>query len=327
MIRLTSTRVHRAYYGGKNIDVMMNADDPKDTRYPEDWLGSVTEAFNPDHVVPGEGLSQTEDGTFLRDLIEADRVNMIGNHEQMRLLFKMLDSAERLVIQGHPTIPFAKAHFGSDYGKTECWYILNDGGSVFLGFREGITKEHWKHLFDVQDTQGMLDCLHEFPVKRGDMIFVAGGVPHAIGKGCFMAELQEPTDLMVIPERITPSGIQLAETKLHGGLGFEKMFDCFVYEGLPREEVHRRYFLQPKQLKDGRRLLVGAETTDFFRLEEMQVTQKETYSVDSYGILLVIEGTGNVNGHDIKAGDRFFVPISEKELRCTGEMTFLLCSA
>ena len=90
-------------------------------------------------------------------------------------------------------------------------------------------REYWKHLFDVQDIEGMLECMHHFPVKRGDLIYVAGGVPHAIGAGCFLAEIQEPTELMVIPERVTPSGVRLAEEKLHGGLGFEKMFDCFEY--------------------------------------------------------------------------------------------------
>ena len=327
MIKLTSTRVRRAYYGGKNIDVMMNVDDPKNTRYPEDWLGSVTIAFNPDCVVANEGLSQSLDGQFLRDIIQKNPSDMLGPHKQMRLLFKLLDSAERLVIQGHPTISFAKENFDSEYGKTECWYILSDGGSVFLGFKKGITKEHWKKLFEMQDIQGMLDCLHEFPVKRGDMIFVAGGVPHAIGKGCFMAELQEPTDLMVIPERVTPSGITLAETKLHGGLGFEKMFDCFVYEGLDAEEVRERFFLKAKVQEDGSQLLVGPETTDFFRLEQMDVNGSHSYNTKNYGIVLVTCGQGTINGVSAKAGDRFFVPFSEKKLDCSGEFTFLFCSA
>lgn len=327
LYKLLPTRVYRAYYGGENIDLICDGETKGKSRYPEDWLASVTEAFNPDRPMKGEGLSLTEDGNYLKTIIDENKEAMIGKSEKMELLFKMLDSAERLVIQGHPTREFAREHFHSNYGKTECWYMLNDGGSVYLGFKPGITKEHWKKLFEVQDIQGMLECLHEFKVQKKDMIFVAGGVPHAIGKGCFVAELQEPTDLMVIPERVTPSGITLAEQKLHGGLGFEKMFDCFVYEGLEREEVMRRYFLKPKELEKNRTLLVGSETTDIFQLEEMTVKEHSTFKTENYGILLVTDGNGIVNGRAVKPGARFFVPYQDKELVCEGDFTFLLCSA
>ena len=327
LYKLASTRVYRAYYGGENIDRITGLDDCKISRFPEDWLASVTEAFNPDRKVEGEGLSRTEDGRYLKDIIEEQKQYMLGAHTEMKLLFKMLDSAERLVIQAHPTIPFAKEHFHSNYGKTECWYLLNDGGSVYLGFKEGITKEYWKQLFDKQDVQGMLDCLHKFQVKRGDMIFVAGGVPHAIGKGCFMAELQEPTDLMVISERVTPSGVVLAEQKIHGGLGYEKMFDCFVYEGMKREEVQARYFLIPQVVNDNRQVLVGEETTNIFRLEQMKVFGKQVFETANYGIVLVIGGEGIINQLDVKAGDRLFVPYEDRELICKGDMEFLLCSS
>ncbi len=84
--------------------------------------------------------------------------------------------------------------FNSEFGKTEAWYIL--GGRevegekpyVLLGFKPGTTREQWKSLFEEQDIQGMLDCLHKVPVQEGDTFLLEGGVPHAIGSGCFMVE-------------------------------------------------------------------------------------------------------------------------------------------
>ena len=38
-----------------------------------------------------------------------NKEEMIGNRDTMSLLFKLLDSSERLVIQGHPTKEFAKS--------------------------------------------------------------------------------------------------------------------------------------------------------------------------------------------------------------------------
>ena len=217
---------------------------------------------------------------------------MIGNRNQMSLLFKMLDSNERLAIQVHPTVEFAKEYFNSPFGKTECWYILNDGGYVYIGFKPGITKEYMKELFDKQDTDGMLNAMHRFEVKKGDFIYVAGGVPHAIGAGCFMAELQEPTDLMVIPERVTPSGVVLAEKKLHCGLGFEKMFDVFEYGGLDKETTREKYFLKPQDMDENMSKLVDC---DKFRLYRVKVKGKKTFTNDSYAIAVITDPLSPVN--------------------------------
>ncbi|MBP3359491.1 MAG: class I mannose-6-phosphate isomerase [Clostridia bacterium] len=219
-----------------------------------------------------------------------------------------------------------KKHFNSNYGKTECWYILNDGGEVYIGFKEGITKEYWKSLFDSQDIEEMLNCLHRFEVKRGDMIFVCGGVPHAIGKNCFLAELQEPTDIMVIPEKITPSGIVLSEEKLHSGLGFEKMFDCFIYDGADEETTRKKIFKEPKKITENETVLVDKTMTDKFSLVRLDVRGKYIYKTNSYGICAVVSGNADINGIFLNTGDRIFVSEEEKELIINGNAVILFCA-
>lgn len=309
--KLTHTRVYRSYLGGENLD-KLEGKEPHITRFPEDWIASVTTAFNPDREMVNEGMSQTEEGDFLKDIIFSDKINMIGNREGMSFLFKLLDSAERLVIQAHPTVEFAKKYFGSQYGKTECWYILNDGGSVYIGFKEGVTKEYWKHLFETQDIPKMLDCLHKFSVKRGDFIFVEGGVPHAIGENCFLAELQEPTDLMVIPEKVTPSGVVLSEQKIHGGIGYEKMFDCFNYNGYDAETTKREYFKKPHIINNNELVIVDKTVTDKFRFVEINVDGEYEFFSDSYCVCVVISGNAEIGGYSLGLGDRIFVSDDEK---------------
>jgi mannose-6-phosphate isomerase len=143
---------------------------------------------------------------------------------------------------------------------------------IYLGFKEGITKEKWQELFEKQDVDGMLGCLHKFPVQKGDLWFVAGGVPHAIGGGSLMIELQEPSDLMVIPERVTPSGITLADSKLHGGLGFSKMFDCFEYKGFTAEEIKQKYHRNIKFKENELTPIVAAALTDCFTMYNLAVS-------------------------------------------------------
>ena len=324
--KLLSTRVYRAYYGGENIDAMTGVENPQVSRFPEDWIASVTTAFNPGRDVENEGLSKTVNGEYLKDIIESDKEMLIGKRENMSLLFKLLDSNERLVIQVHPTVEFAKKYFNSAYGKTECWYVLNDGGHVYLGFKPGVTKEYMKELFEKQDIEGMLNSLHHFEVNKGDFIFVSGGVPHAIDKGCFMAELQEPTDLMVIPERKTPSGVELSDIKLHGGLGFDKMFDCFTYEGFDRETTYKKYFISPSQVNENVKVIADDKITDKFKLYEITSNNEYVYPMDLYGIVLVIEGDGTINNISVKQGDRLFVSENEGKLSISGQMKCLVCT-
>ena len=109
---------------------------------------------------------------------------------ELSVLVKILDANERLFIQCHPTVEMAKKNFNSQFGKTECWIILEaeENACVYLGFKESISEEKWRSLFEAQYISGMLECMHRISVKRGDIVFVDGGMPHAIGGGCMMIE-------------------------------------------------------------------------------------------------------------------------------------------
>ena len=43
----------------------------------------------------------------------------------------------------------------------------------------------------------MEECCHKIPVSVGDMYLVDAGVPHAVGPGCFLVEVQESSDITV----------------------------------------------------------------------------------------------------------------------------------
>ncbi len=66
----------------------------------------------------------------------------------------------------------------------------------------------------------MLDSLHKVPLTEGEVLLIEGGVPHAIGSGCFLIEIQEPTDYTLRVERTTVRGETLPDTACHQGAGF-----------------------------------------------------------------------------------------------------------
>lgn len=338
IIQFRENRVWRAYTGGKRIDRFCGKESAQDGRKPEEWIASEVEAFNPDRPMPGEGLSICTDGRLFRDVLAAYGEQILGKRlletygGKLPILVKLLDSAERLVIQCHPTAAFAQEHFHSSFGKTECWYMLDcdPDACVYLGFQPGITKEKWMDLFRRQDVDGMLACLHKFPVKNGDLWFVNGGVPHAIGGGCLMVELQEPSDLMVIPERVTPAGVVLAEQKLHGGLGFEKMFDCFSYDGLSERDTRARYFRQYMPRDNVLTEIVGDELTGCFAMKGLCVKGEVTLDWEECcAVAIVTEGAGALETKEgtmaLKKSDRFLIGADSEQLIFRGDMQLIFC--
>ena len=337
ILKFKENRVNRAYTGGQNIDKFVGKDICKNGRKPEEWIASVVTAFNPDNPIDNEGLSVCEDGRLFKDVLAEDYKRHLGVSEdmlvrkEMSILVKLLDSAERLVIQCHPTVEFAKKAFNSNFGKTECWYMLETekDAYIYLGFKKGITREKWIRLFKEQDVDGMLDCLNRFSVKKGDLWFVDGGVPHAIGSGCFMIELQEPSDLMVIPERKTPTGRVLDERKIHGGLGFEKMIDCYEYIGYSEKEIKEKYYRNIVFKENVLSSIVDKQLTKKFSLYGISVCDKCDLALNSYSVAVVTDGNCTIfdgkESVDFKKGDKFFLSDESKNITLLGKSKIIFC--
>ena len=317
-LKLTSPRVWRTYLGGSLIDAIHGLPEGTDSQFPEEWIMSVVNARNVgrEHILD-EGLCYL-DGTqtTLRDYIEEDPEGTLGKAHLDKLgvttgvLVKIIDAAERLTVQAHPDKEKAMELFGSAFGKTECWHILGcrtiDGEEpcIYLGFKEGITREYWKQCFDHQDIPAMLGCLHRFPVQPGETYLIPGGVPHAIGAGCLLIEIQEPTDYTVRTERVTPKGLRISDHQCHQGLGFEKMFDCFAYEGLSIAQAKKRFCVPGVVLEQGEHMLrmelVGSAWTDCFRLERYEFYEDGT--IPAAGVM---SGLYMISGSGILAGDGY----------------------
>ncbi len=315
--KLKENRVSRTYWGGASIDRLYAKESPENTLFPEDWTASTVCAYN---ATAGkeEGYGKTVDGQRIIDLV--------GN-VSLPILVKLLDSAERLVIQAHPTVPFAQEYLNSPFGKTECWYFLDcaPDACVYFGFKEGVTREDWERTFHENDSERMLEMLHRLPVKKGDFIFVGGGMPHAIGAGCFMIELQEPSDLMVVNERFTPSGREIPEKRLTMGLSYEKMFDVYDYTGYALEELKERFCPKQKVIADGIDEILGADLTDKFRMLRL-CSGAVWQQAAPYRVAIVTDGEGQINGLPVKKGDRLFI-YEEQAVNVNGNDSFeiILC--
>lgn len=342
-------RVWRTYQGGALIDKWNKTSPEVDGSEPEEWIMSTITARGKDRP-ENEGLTliETAEGIIpLRDLIDSNQELYLGKKLAEKfgttgVLIKMLDSKERLTIQVHPDKAYAKTIFNSEFGKTESWYVLNtreiDGEKsvVYMGFKKHVTREIWKSHFEDQNIQGMLDCLHKIEVKPGDAFMIYGGVPHAIGSGCFLMEVQEPTDYTMRVEITTPNGLKIGPEGIHQGVGEEKMLECFHYDTNTEAEVLQKWKIEPEVLdQDGEftfKTLFNEKHTNCFGLNELLLNG--TYTIKNNGsfyVAVIYSGEGTLICNDKEytytQGDEIFISaaISEITYRSKTQSKILLC--
>jgi mannose-6-phosphate isomerase len=304
--RLEPTRVYRFYQGGKLLGRFRGTAE-EDGDFPEDWVGSITTASNPGRDEPESGLSRLADGRLLRDAIAGDPEGWLGPDHVERfgpttgLLVKLLDAGERLPVHFHPGRDFARERLGSPFGKTEAWIVLATRGpdaEVQVGLHEPVPRERYLDWIVRQDTEALLDSLNHLTVRAGDVVYVPAGVPHAIGAGLLIAELQEPTDFSFVCEW---KGFPIRPEDSHLGLGWETAAEALDLN------AH-----EP-------RLGLPEEARAFFWADE------EPAAAGRFAVLIVLEGEGALDGEPARPGDCFVLPASADGLAVSGGLRILRC--
>ena len=109
------------------------------------------------------------------------------------LLIKFIDARDDLSIQVHPDDELAKKRHNS-FGKTEMWYVTNatKGAGLYSGFSKQIDAD--EYVKRVEDNT-IMDVLQRYEVNPGDVFFLPAGRVHAIGAGCFIAEIQQTSNI------------------------------------------------------------------------------------------------------------------------------------
>jgi mannose-6-phosphate isomerase len=304
----------RFYVGGDRI-AAFRASGRVPGNVPEDWVASTTTLFGQTSA----GLSCLPNGQLLVDAVRADPEEWLGpDHvrefgDDTCLLVKLLDAGQRLPVHAHPDRAFAMKHLGLVHGKTEAWVFL-ESAAVHLAFRREVREEELAQWVNQQDATAMLDAMHTLRVQRGDAVLIPAGMPHAIGEGAFLVELQEPTDLSILMEW---SGFDIDGAELgHLGLGFETAL---------RAVDRRSWSLESLELLRGSD--AGHEgpllptAAGFFRVYR---TRGSSECQAGYAVLIVVNGEGDLETADdealrVRAGQTIVVPHAAGPYRLAGD--------
>jgi mannose-6-phosphate isomerase len=330
LIELPQNRVWRSYQGGRILDELAGKDDARDSHFPEDWIASVTPARNPGSRCEHEGISKARidgDELFFTELIAQDPDYFLGTDHVARfgaqpmVLVKLLDSAVRLQLQVHPTAEFARAHLDSNSGKAEAYYILDvredvENAFVYLGFQRPPDRVTFKSCVEAQDLATMESWFDRIRVKPGDVLFIPGGIPHAIGGGIFMVEIMEPSDLVVRFE-FERAGYTLPESARFMNRGLDFCLDIFDFEAWPESRVRSELMFEPRlEMTFGetaqRYGLIDAATTPCYRVKKSEIKGVVQREEDTFFTGVITAGrcvlrTGEAVV-ELDTYDKFFCP-------------------
>lgn len=261
-------------------------------------------------------------GWTLNKLVDTLKDKLVGKENYARfgnefpLLVKFIDARQQLSIQVHPTDEQAQAK-GLGRGKTEMWYVMESDADASLrsGLKQKITPEQYKEMVE-NDT--ITEALCEYPVKEGDVFFLPAGRIHSIGAGCFLAEIQETSD---VTYRIYDFKRKDAEGN-YRQLHTKEAAECIDYT------VYPDYRTQYEARKNEPVELVSCPyfTTSVYDLTEPMTLD---YSdLDSFVIFVGLKGEGEIidaegNTISFRAGESVLLPATATTVKVSGTIKFL----
>ncbi len=262
------------------------------------------------------------EGRTLTEIVAAEKERLVGTDNYKRfgdefpLLIKFIDAKQDLSIQVHPDDEKAQK-YGLRNGKTEMWYIMNSDADASLrcGMKAKITPEQYKAM--VADGT-ICDAIAEYPVKEDDCFFIPAGRIHSIGKGCFLAEIQQTSDATY---RIYDFNRRDKDGNLRE-LHTEKAAECIDYTVL---NDYRTEFTAEKNRG------VQIVSCPFFNTAVYDLDEPMTldYSeLDSFVVLIGLKGEARLTDNEgntttLRGGETLLVPASTATIKVDGSIKFL----
>ena len=290
----------------KHIDAQMEA-------VGESWEISGVEGHE---TIVANGKDK---GKSLNELVHEQKGRLVGEDNYQRfgdefpLLIKFIDACQDLSIQVHPDDETAR-QLGKPHGKTEMWYCLKAEGKLYNGLKRQMTPDQYEQMV-ANDT--ITEALASYEVHEGDVFFIPAGRIHAIGAGCFVAEIQQTSDVTYRIYDYKRKDKNGNYRELHTKEA-AKSIDYQMYDN------HRIDYTLSKN--EGVQVISCPHfTTAVYDLTEPMTL--DYTELDSFVILIAVKGEGTLlcEGEEtsFKMGDTILFPATTTEVRVEGTIKFL----
>ncbi len=294
-------------WGGTKLNTVLGKDTGDSSDIGESWELSGVQG---DVSVVSNGFLK---GNSLTELIEVYMSELVGDRvfekygNEFPLLIKFIDANDVLSIQVHPDDSLARKRHNS-FGKTEMWYVMqaDEGASLISGFKRDTSKDEYLKALDAKKLE---DLLASHKVAPGDVFFIPAGRVHAIGKGILLAEIQQASD---VTYRIYDFDRRDAEGNTRE-LHTANALDAIDFSG--GGDFKTSY--QAKQNDVTKIVESPYFVTSLIDLEGHEL-RKNIYNIDSFVILMCMEGSGEIIYHNyqkesVKKGETVLIPADLEE--------------
>lgn len=258
------------------------------------------------------------EGQVLHQVVH-ENPDFLGTHandfEGFPILVKLIDAHDDLSVQVHPDDDYA-AEVENSSGKTELWYVVDceEGASIICGFSEELTVEQFRQAI----TSGtVLDYVHRYDVKKGDVFLIEAGTLHAIGKGCVIAEIQQSSDITYRVYDYDRTDDEGNPRELH----IDKAIDVAITA--PPIDEPGPADTEKKVENHTEQLLADCE---YFKVRLCKNKQDSTLFADgtSFMCVLVVEGTAQFDDVELRQGECAFIPAGYGIIEVSGNAEYLL---
>ena len=260
------------------------------------------------------------DGKTLQEVFDKEGLEKIAGKNCLKfpyfpVLIKLIDAFDNLSVQVHPDDEYAR-RVENEFGKTEIWYVLDaiDDAQLIYGFKEKISSEEFKQAIE---NNTLLDKLNSVKVKKGDLFFIEAGTVHAIGKGALIAEIQQNSNCTYRVYDYGRIGKDGKPRELH----IQKAIDVSKTEP-PKYDIKP----QGEEIAEGWGVCQLLSKCDLFTVNRYALKTETALKTDdkSFNHILVISGSGEIEGMKAKKGDSFFIPANYGEYKVSGDIEFLV---
>ncbi|MBR5203057.1 MAG: class I mannose-6-phosphate isomerase [Clostridia bacterium] len=269
-----------------------------------------------------DGENTIENGEFFgKTITEVVKENpdFLGENgkkfEYFPILIKIIDAKDDLSVQVHPDNEYAM-RVENEYGKTECWYILDcdEGAELIYGFNRDISSVEFKNR--ITDNT-FLETVNKVKVKKGDLFFIEAGTLHAIGKGILLAEIQQNSNTTY---RVYDYGRLGADGKPRD-LHIEKAIDVTNCTPPTRSTNPEGELVEYEDYST--QLLTEC---DLFNVKKVSIKNIFDGIADekSFVSVLVTNGNGKIENIDIKKGDSLFIPANYGSFTISGNLEVII---
>ena len=191
------------------------------------------------------------------------------------------------------------------------WYVIDAANDAYLytGFEKELSPDRYEET--VEDNT-FTDYLKKYYVKPGDVFFLPAGRVHAIGGGCFIAEIQQTSNITYRIYDYDRTDADGNKRELHTELAK----DAIDFSVEPDYQTH----YQP-ELNSPTSLV----SSDYFPTNLINIDNNITRNyndIDSFVIYICMEGSCQLkdnkgNSIDIKQGESVLIPADTIETTIT----------